>query len=102
MDARYSRPLSQARAEAFQKTNDIKQWYHNLRHEVSRHVIGQQNLWNMDEKVFIVSGKATRQKVVLTAGQASQASKKTVNTMESVTVVEATSASGRVIPPFII
>ncbi|KAF3406894.1 hypothetical protein DPV78_001412 [Talaromyces pinophilus] len=79
---------------------EIERWYIDLELAINDYKIRPQNLWNFDETGFIV-GKGKDEKVV-TAYPKTSKRISSLTSRESITVVEAINAEGKIIPPLLI
>ena len=102
VELRYIEYLERVRAKAA-TTPELQRWYHHLRSTVRRLKIRPENIWNCDEKGIIMGLAVGRQKAIVRAGAHSKNKIAiTDGKREFTTTLETVSATGQVIPPFII
>ncbi|EED13281.1 conserved hypothetical protein [Talaromyces stipitatus ATCC 10500] len=80
--------------------NEIERWFIDLKIAIQELKIVPQNLWNFDETGFIV-GKG-KDEAVVTAYPKDSKGVSSLSSRESITVVEAINAEGKIIPPLLI
>jgi hypothetical protein len=79
---------------------EVERWFIDLKIDMAAMFIRPQNMWNFDETGFIV-GKGKPEAIVTAYPKASK-SVSSLSSRESITVVEAINAEGKVIPTLLI
>jgi len=97
---RWSRPYDHQRAVC-EDAATIRPWFTLVQNMKAKHGIADEDIWNFDESGFIM-GKISSQLVVTGVEKPGKQKKLQPGDREWVTLVQGVSATGRVIPPFLI
>ncbi|KAG9196117.1 hypothetical protein G6011_01238 [Alternaria panax] len=97
---RWSRPYDHQRAVC-EDPATIRPWFTLVQNMKAKHGIADEDTWNFDESGFMM-GKITSQLVVTGSEKPGKQKKLQPGDREWVTLVQGVSATGRVIPPFLI
>ncbi|KAG9186421.1 hypothetical protein G6011_02977 [Alternaria panax] len=97
---RWSRPYDHQRAVC-EDPATIRPWFTLVQNMKAKHGIADEDTWNFDEFGFMM-GKITSQLVVTGSEKPGKQKKLQPGDREWVTLVQGVSATGRVIPPFLI
>jgi len=98
---KYCQYLEKARAKVTATVEEQRKWYQTLRSLVQHHKIIPENLWNCNEKGIIMGLAVGCQKAIVRANAQSKVAR-TDGNREFYSVLETISATGHVIPPFIV
>ena len=99
---RYAQYLEKCRAKAAASIEEQRKWYKKLWSLIWQYNIKPDNIWNLDEKGIIIGLALGREKAIIQAGSPKRHIAIIDGSREFYILIKTMSASGHVIPPFVV